>query len=228
VTTAKEHELSQRAKEQHLAAVPAQKQESSSHKENSSDEAAQEYLKAIDRYKVLARPKSSHDLYQEIERSKELVRIKNGNKPSLFPDVSDSDVQKSTAYLMVLEERSKMDDPYASYYYGLHLIQICMAFGQQQGFSSTEAKVCNDAMERMKVAANSNDPRAMRAIGIMYNEGLGVTKSKYVAADWFYKSAKQYRDEKSREGALSSLEYALNLVPDHPGALKLRKVLLNE
>lgn len=228
MAVAKKQESTSLLNESEVVAVPAQKKEYSSTKENSSDKTAQEYLNAIDQYKILAKSKTSYELYQEIEQSKELVRIKNNNKPSLFPDISDSDVQKSAAYLMVLEERSKGDDPYASYYYGLHLIQICMAFGKQEGFGSTEAKVCNDAMERMKVAANSNDPRAMRAIGIMYKEGLGVTKSKYVAADWFYKSAKQYHYEKSREGALSSLEDALSLVPDHPGALKFRKELLNE
>lgn len=197
-------------------------------KDSATDKTVQEYLQAIDRYKVLAGSKSSHDLFQEIEKSKEVIRIKNANKPSTFLDLTDADVQMSTAFLMVLDERSKRNESDASFYYGLHLIQLCMVLGQQGTAGSTEGSVCDDAMKRMKVAASSNDPRAMRAIGMMYKDGLGVQKSKYVAADWLYKSARQYNDEKTRESALSALEDAIILVPDHPGALKLRKSLLAE
>jgi hypothetical protein len=53
-----------------------------------------------------------------------------------------------------------------------------------------------------------------------------VTSSKLVASEWYVKSADQYIKQKARDEALTAVESALNLVPDHPAALRLRKVML--
>jgi hypothetical protein len=50
--------------------------------------------------------------------------------------------------------------------------------------------------------------------------------SKLVAAEWFVKAADQYNKDGSRDEALASVEAALNSVPDHPAALKLRSAML--
>jgi hypothetical protein len=40
------------------------------------------------------------------------------------------------------------------------------------------------------------------------------------------KAANQYNKQNDRDDALTAVESALNLVPDHPAALRLRKAML--
>jgi len=177
-------------------------------------------------FKDKAKTMSSYELYNEIEKTKELMRLQRHSKQSSLPDLTNKDVLKSTGYLLILEERRKAGDPKAAFYFGLHEMQICMVLNENKELAHTSNKVCSDAIDSFKIAAEANDPRSMRAIGISFKEGLGVTTSKYVAAEWFVRSAKQYNVEHLRDNALSALEEALNLVPDHPSALELRKELI--
>lgn len=87
-------------------------------------------------------------------------------------------------------------------------------------------KCFNTAFESFKVAANHDIAAAQFNLGIMYMDGQGVNESKYAASDWFIKAATQYNKQGDRDRALTALEKALNLVPDNPKALKLRKKLL--
>jgi len=48
----------------------------------------------------------------------------------------------------------------------------------------------------------------------------------YIAADWYIKAGNQLRENGDRDAALRAMEKALNLVPDHPQAMRLREALL--
>ena len=187
---------------------------------------AQSITDAIASYKKEATTMGSYEIYQEVEKSKETLRIKQHSSKSYIYEVGDRDLQKATGYMSVLEDRRKANDPAAAFYFGLHEAQICMTLSKNKQLAHGANKVCTDAIDSFKIAEKANDPRAMEALGTIYKKGLGVKASKYVAAEWFVKSAKQYSVENSRDSALSTLEEALILVPDHPGALRLRKELL--
>lgn len=67
---------------------------------------------------------------------------------------------------------------------------------------------------------------AMELLGEMHEKGVCAEKSKYIAADWYIRAAAQSLANGSRSKSLTMMEKALNLVPDHPQALKLRESLL--
>lgn len=194
---------------------------------NTADTRVQERLRAIERYKSEAKLMSSYKIYQEYEKSSELLRLKYGDnfEPRIYYDPEN---QKRAAFFIILRERSKNKEPYACLCYGLLQLRLCRVLSEQTEAGSLTKEPCSDALENLKVAARNNNPAAMQFIAIMYKDGLGVKKSKYVAADWFIKAAKQWHHLNSRENALSTIEDALNIVPDHPGALRLRKLLFNE
>ena len=81
-------------------------------------------------------------------------------------------------------------------------------------------------MPAFKRASDAKIADATFNIAKLYESGFGVSPSKLAAAEWYVKSADQYNKDKSREEALTSLERALDLVPDHPAALRLRKAML--
>ena len=81
-------------------------------------------------------------------------------------------------------------------------------------------------MPAFKRASDAQIAAATFNIARLYQNGFGVTQSKLVAAEWFVKSADQYNKEKARDEALTALESALNLAPDLPAALRLRKAML--
>jgi len=81
-------------------------------------------------------------------------------------------------------------------------------------------------LESFKIASESGIAQASFDIGTMYEKGWGVTKSNYLSAEWFIKAANKHISDGEREGALVSIEAALNVVPDHPAALRLKAQLL--
>lgn len=86
--------------------------------------------------------------------------------------------------------------------------------------------------EAKKVATNEkikilwDATAAMDLVGEMYETGICAQKSKYIAVDWYIRAGNQLRENEDRDAALRAMEKALNLVPDHPQAMKLREALL--
>lgn len=193
---------------------------------NSTNEAqSSEYADAVQSFEHDAQGKSTYEIAQEISALKQSVRLKRKPNSSIFSNFDDPDSMKAIGYLNVLKKRRDDGDPEAALQFGIHELSICDAIQANAGRGLAQP-VCSSAMDSLKLAAQAKDPRAMEALGVMNNEGLGQRASKYVAADWFIKASQQYDIEGNRERALQTLEEALKAVSDHPGALELRKKLL--
>ena len=175
----------------------------------------------------------TYDLYTELVRldAAEKSRRAMATKPedvwaNMFTYTDDA--RRASAYQTVLQKRGENGDPYASFYYAVNQWDLCARFQQQGGDDWTKvAKECwQGVMPAFKRASDAQIGAATFNIARLYQNGFGVTQSKLVAADWFVKSADQYNKEKARDEALTALELALNLAPDLPAALRLRKAML--
>lgn len=62
-------------------------------------------------------------------------------------------------------------------------------------------------------------------IGVMYEQGNGLTRSKLAAAEWYAKAGRQHLKNGNRERALAALERIEEIESKHPDALKLRTAL---
>ena len=136
------------------------------------------------------------------------------------------------SYLQEIMNRAKSKQPSAMFYYGFYRYQICI-MGKKQGLDVSSAPMCTQAFEDIKTFAENEkikilfmSPSSMSILGGMYSGGIGTKRSKYLAAEWFIKSAKQWEANGDRENAIRTLEDAMNEVPDYPEAIKLRKKLL--
>ena len=113
------------------------------------------------------------------------------------------------------------------------VIDVCNMM-LKHGLTDVDSKpACAEAFGAIKqLLENKNAITNWRAAGVMelmgdmYKKGIGTKKSTYNAADWYIKAAYQNHKNQYREGALRSMEQALELVPDHPAGLKLREVLV--
>ena len=173
------------------------------------------------------------DLYKELERLDGVrkSRIAMLTKPeeiaaSVF--VTTDDDMRAISYSTVLLKRGESGDPYASFFYGVRQWDVCSLMQrQQEEVWIKRAKECwQGVMPAFKRASDAKIADATFNIAKLYESGFGVSPSKLAAAEWYVKSADQYNKDKSREEALTSLERALDLVPDHPAALRLRKAML--
>ena len=173
------------------------------------------------------------DLYKELERLDGVrrSRIAMLTKPeeiaaSVF--VTTDDDMRAISYSTVLQKRGESGDPYASFFYGVRQWDFCLLMQRQQGeVWLKQAKECwQGVMPAFKRASDAQIADATFNIAKLYENGFGVSPSKLVAAEWYMRSADQYNKDKSREEALTSVERALDLVPDHPAALRLRKAML--
>ena len=141
--------------------------------------------------------------------------------------LTDDDM-RAISYATVLQKRGEGGDPYASFFYAVRQWDFCSQLQRQTGDSwAKQAKECwQNVMPAFKRASDARIADATFNIARLYENGFGVTPSKLAAAEWYVKSADQYNKEKSRDEALTAVESALNLVPDHPAALRLRKAML--
>lgn len=179
----------------------------------------------INKYRDEGEKFSSYELAQKVSALKANERLRRKPNASVFSNDAHPDQLKAIGYLDVLHKRRIAGESEAAFQYGIHELAICSAILKYGGEQTTPI-VCEKALDSLKLAANSSDPRAMRVVAVIYEEGLGVSPSSYLAADWYIKAARQYEKQGQREGALENLELALKAVPDHPAGLKLKSKLL--
>ena len=177
-------------------------------------------LRTADLYKVLGR----------LDAAKKL-RIAFAGKPedvmAAAFNMTDDDM-RAISYATVLQKRGEGGDAYASFFYAARQWDFCLQLQRQTGDGWVkQAKECwQDVMPVFKRASDAQIADAAFNIARLYENGFGVTPSKLAAAEWYVKSAEQYNKQKSRDETLTAVESALNLVPDHPAALRLRKAML--
>lgn len=73
----------------------------------------------------------------------------------------------------------------------------------------------------LTIAAANGHLHAMYALGDNYLEGKGVTASKFLAIEWYYKAATSALANKARDYAVHCLETMTNLDPNHPLTIRL-------
>lgn len=195
--------------------------------------AALEAKAKYDRYNRDGQALRTTDLSTELERlhmarkSRMALLTKPEEIFSAAFTTTDDDM-RAISYATVLQKRSEGGDPYASFFYGVHQWDFCLQLQRQQGdIWAKQARECwQDILPAFKRASNAQIADASFNIGKLYENGFGVLSSKLVAAEWYVKSAEQYNKAKSRDEALAAVERAVDLVPDHPAALRLRKSML--
>lgn len=173
------------------------------------------------------------DLSRELER----LDAARKSRMALLTDPMDrfaatfkmtDDDMRAISYAAVLQKRSDGGDPYASFFNGVRQWDFCSQLQQQQG--GTWAKQARECWQLIlplfKRASDAQIADASFNIAKLYENGFGVSSSKLVAAEWYVKSAEQYNKAKFRDEALTAVERAVDLVPDHPAALRLRKSML--
>lgn len=138
------------------------------------------------------------------------------------------------SYIQELMKRTEARQPSAMFNWGWYRYQLCVT-GKNNGIDVAIAPVCTQALDDLKaVAENSKisilfiSPASMSLLGEMYRDGIGTRSSRYLAADWFVKSAKQRQVNGDREGAIRALEEAFNVVPEFPAAIELRASILKQ
>ena len=169
---------------------------------------------------------STVDVYNELERLDAAIAIRIALHPETW--LSGSDDQRGYGFSTVLSNRRDKGEAAASFYFGIRNWKDCQVLQKfDKGQLSNQLTHCwRKSFDSFKVASTANVPAATFNIARMYENGFGVIASKYAAADWYVKSAEQYSKANLRDEALTSLEAALTMVPDHPAALRLRKVML--
>jgi TPR repeat protein len=136
--------------------------------------------------------------------------------------------RRADGFSAALSSRRENGEVAASFYFGIRSWKQCRGLEQLfKGQTVPEVADCwAKSLDSLKLASAAQVPAATFNIARMYENGFGVIASKYVAADWYVKSAEQYKNRGSRDEALTSLEAALAAVQDHPAALRLRKIML--
>lgn len=138
----------------------------------------------------------------------------------------------SESYMQELMTRAKARQPSAMFNFGWYRYQFCGIL-KKQGTDVSSVPMCAQALDDLKAVAENPKirilfiaPASMSMLGEMHRDGIGTRPSRFLAADWFVKSAKQRSANGDREGAIRALEDALNVVPEHPAAVELRATFL--
>lgn len=194
-----------------------------------SPEAVEAQAKAnakFDAWTAEAEALTSAALFKEVERLDAAHAAKLALDPGKYMWGSD-DSFKSTAFATVLSKRAE-HDPEASLFDGSHQWTGCVKLQRQSGdvWDRYTQECWQKTLSAFKKASEAGIGDASFNIARQYQNGYGVTASKLVASEWYVKAAEQYSKRKDRDEALTSVERALDLVPDHPAALRLRKAML--
>lgn len=184
-------------------------------------------IKQISAYQDEASKLSAAAVFSQLEILISLRRSKQQSGSSPF--ALDDDLIKSVGYASDLEARRKDGNPEGAYYHGVYNLRICggLELGDTEGnFTHTVRECFIESLDSFKIASAARMGSASFSIGRMYEKGWGVLPSKLAAADWFTKAAQQFSESSSREQALTSIEAALTVAPDHPEALRLKNRLV--
>lgn len=167
---------------------------------------------------------STTDVFKEIQRRLAIQDAKP--KGSSLLEFNE-DTYKTVGYVSELAKRRSRNEPLAAFYHGLYNWRVCAGLAVGLGQQNSAVQACwQESLASYKIASNASIAPASFNIGRMYENGLGVTTSKFAAAEWYVKAANQYNELQVRDEALTSLEAALKAVPDHPAALRMKNVLL--
>lgn len=182
---------------------------------------AEQISKKFEAYRAEASNLSPAEVHEEIRRLQAILRLKNQGRFS-WASMLDEESIKVGGFLGALKDMRKRLNVDAAYYFGLHEVAICARMLEAKVDSSS----CSDALDSFTVAsadgAIGGREEGTFAIGQMYERGLGVSRSNYVAADWYIKASRQATLNGNRSGALQAIESALRVVPEHPVALRVR------
>ncbi len=136
------------------------------------------------------------------------------------------------SYIQELMERANAKQPSAMFNYGWYRYQLCSTYKNKNADISS-APMCVEALNDLKAVAENPKisilfiaPASMSMLGEMYRDGIGTKSSRFLAAEWFVKSAKQRNLNDDREGAIRALEDALDVAPEYPAAIEFRETLL--
>ena len=195
--------------------------------ETVDNEAYEQFKARLTAWTVEAEAIPSPALYKEIERLNASHQFLVRTDPKKYLWGSD-DMHRSVAYAGVLNARADSGDAAASFFAGNLKWDLCLVMQRQTDDQWRKmAEECwQETMKRFRVASAAQLPEATYNAAQLYELGRGAAASKLVAAEWYARAAEQYDKARNREQALTSVEKALNLVPDLPAALRLRKQLL--
>ncbi|WP_151753024.1 hypothetical protein [Acinetobacter soli] len=174
------------------------------------------------------------------------INVQDMSDIELFGEISSylSDVktnknneEKTKKYRDSFEEldlRAKSGKPIARMYRGVMDYSICkQAFGL--GLDTKSNPICISAYKSFKYTSETpmvifehNRAFSYSYLGEMYKDGLGVEKSKLMAANSFTSSAVIYAKIDDKNNAFLNIEKALEVYPDHPKAKQLLGVMLNK
>ncbi|AIL76271.1 hypothetical protein IX88_14005 [Acinetobacter baumannii] len=155
-----------------------------------------------------------------------LSDIKNKKDNQVYADTYKNSFEE-------LDARVESGNPSAPLYRGIINFPLCKS-ANDSGTNTVNADGCKNTFKYFGITART--PKTIfpheRAIafsylGEMYENGIGVEKSNLLAADAFYNAGVLYNKNNNKEKALSNLEKAIHLYPDHKKAKGLIEEILN-
>jgi len=181
---------------------------------------AEDAARKIDQHKADALKADSLAIFDELDRLRQVVAIKS--RGTAFPDLTDPDMLKATGYAAALEERRKANEPQGAHLWARYNSRICGSLDSNPIVADAAKKCWAETLEAFRVGSEGGIARSSFNIGLIYENGWGVSRSRFLAADWYVKAAERYIKEENREGSLEAVEAALRVVPDLPAAQRLR------
>ena len=132
-----------------------------------------------------------------------------------------------------LTERSDKKIPNAMFWWGWYQLQYCNEGYKLNLPNLDTSPMCTKAFQNVLSVAENEKIRilwlstaSMDLVAEMRFKGIGVKRSSFIAAEWYVRSGNQKFLNLDREGALISLERALEIIPDYPQALELRNKII--